>query len=117
MLGLNVAAREVNDAKARGWAGIMGNITLLAVHFHALFLRSVVNKGIKPRQHGLPLSAREQECLRLCAQGQTSADIAQKLAIAERTVQFHFSSIMSKLGAANRHEAVALGVSAGIIER
>jgi LuxR family transcriptional regulator, activator of conjugal transfer of Ti plasmids len=117
MLGLIVAARDVSDAQARQWAGIKGDITLLAVHFHAIFLRSVVDKGIKPRQHGFPLSAREQQCLRLCAQGQTSADIAQKLTISERTVQFHFSSIMSKLGAANRHEAVALGVTAGIIER
>jgi DNA-binding NarL/FixJ family response regulator len=82
-----------------------------------MFLRSVVDEGIKPRQHGLPVSMREQECLRLCAQGQTSAGIAQKSTISERTVQFHFSSIMSKLGAANRHEGVALGVSAGIIAR
>jgi hypothetical protein len=32
-------------------------------------------------------------------------------------VQFHFGNVLSKLGAANRHEAVAIALSAGIIER
>jgi two-component system response regulator DesR len=63
-----------------------------------------------------PLSPCEQECLLLCSGGQTSSDIAIKLGIAERTVHFHFSIIMSKLGAANRHEAVAIAVTTGAIQ-
>jgi LuxR family quorum-sensing system transcriptional regulator SolR len=42
--------------------------------------------------------------------------MAHKLGISERTVQFHFDGIRSKLGAANRQEAVAKAISAGIIE-
>jgi DNA-binding CsgD family transcriptional regulator len=117
MLGLNVVERDVNESLANKWAAAMGDIMVLAIHFHAAFLRSVVDDGIEPRQRGFPLSERERECLRLCARGQTNSDIARRLAISERTVQFHFSNTLSKLGAANRHEAVALAVSAGIIER
>ena len=117
MLGVNVAERDVNAARARMWTEAMGDIMLLAVHFHATFLRSVVEDGVEPRQKGFPLSERERECLLLCARGQTSSDIAAKLAISERTVQFHFGNILSKLGAANRHEAVAIALSAGIMAR
>ena len=43
----------------------------------------------------------------------TTDDISLKLDISSRTVQFHFDSIRSKLGAANRQEAIALGVQTG----
>jgi LuxR family transcriptional regulator, quorum-sensing system regulator LasR len=117
MLGLNAVERNVDESRAHVWNAAMGDIMLLAVHFHATFLRSVVDREMPPRHRGFPLSARERECLELCARGQTNGDIARKLAISERTVQFHFSNMLSKLEAANRQEAVALAVSAGIIAR
>ena len=51
------------------------------------------------------------------AQGLPNKEIAERLAISQRTVKFHVSSIMGKLGAANRTEAVALAVQQGLIER
>lgn len=54
------------------------------------------------------LTAREQEVLRLVAQGQANKAIAATLAISERTVKFHVSALMAKLGAGNRTEAVAI---------
>ena len=45
----------------------------------------------------------------------TSADIGMKLGIVERTANFHFSNILSKLGALNRHEAIAKGMQLGLI--
>ena len=45
-----------------------------------------------------------------------SAAMAYKLGISERTVQFHFDGIRSKLGAANRQEAIAKAIAAGIIQ-
>jgi len=116
MLGLNAPARDVDAACAASWAAALGDIMLLAVHFHAAFLRSIVD-GLEPRQKGLPLSNRELECLFLCSRGQTNMDIAKKLSLSERTVQFHFCNVLSKLGAANRHEAVALAVARGLIDR
>ena len=40
-----------------------------------------------------------------------------KLGIAERTANFHFSNILSKLDALNRHEAIAKGMQLGLIHR
>jgi DNA-binding NarL/FixJ family response regulator len=62
-----------------------------------------------------PLTGRELEVLQLLAQGMANKQIALKLAISEHTVKFHVSSIYTKLGAANRTEAVRLGVRRGLI--
>ena len=62
-----------------------------------------------------PLAARELEGLQLLAQGQANKQIALDLAISEHTVKFHVSSIYTKLGAANRTEAVRLGVRRGLV--
>jgi len=116
MLGVNVAQRDADDECSSRWTRTMGDIMVLAVHLHAAFLRSIVS-GVEPRPRGQPLSERELECLSLSARGQTNSDIALKLSLSERTVQFHFSNSLSKLGAANRHEAVAIAVSRGLITR
>jgi DNA-binding NarL/FixJ family response regulator len=64
-----------------------------------------------------PLTNREIEVIRLLAQGKPNKEIATELAISERTVKFHVSSILGKLGAANRTEAVAIAAARGIVER
>ncbi|GAB4454889.1 MAG: response regulator transcription factor [Anaerolineae bacterium] len=62
------------------------------------------------------LTLRELEVLRLVAQGLQNKEIAVALVISERTVKFHVSSIMGKLGAGNRTEAVRLAAQQGLIE-
>jgi DNA-binding NarL/FixJ family response regulator len=62
------------------------------------------------------LTARELEVLRLLAQGQQNKEIALQLVISERTVKFHVSSILGKLGAGNRTEAVRIAAQQGLIE-
>jgi len=49
------------------------------------------------------------------AQGKTNREIATALVITERTVKFHISSILAKLGAGNRTEAVTLAVQRGLV--
>jgi DNA-binding NarL/FixJ family response regulator len=61
------------------------------------------------------LTGREAQVLRLLAQGRANKEIAAELVISERTVKFHVSSILSKLGAGNRTEAVKLAVQRGLI--
>jgi DNA-binding NarL/FixJ family response regulator len=61
------------------------------------------------------LTARELEVLRLLAQGQQNKEIAADLVISERTVKFHVSSILGKLGAGNRTEAVRIAAQQGLI--
>ncbi len=62
-----------------------------------------------------PLTERELEVLDLLAQGMPNKEIAAQLVISERTAKFHVSSIMGKLGATNRTEAVSLAAQKGLI--
>jgi NarL family two-component system response regulator LiaR len=61
------------------------------------------------------LTERELEVLALLAQGMPNKEIAVRLTISERTAKFHVSSIMGKLGATNRTEAVSLAAQRGLI--
>lgn len=63
-----------------------------------------------------PLTERELEVLRLMAQGLQNKEIANTLVISERTVKFHVSAILAKLGAGNRTEAVRLAVQRGFVQ-
>lgn len=64
---------------------------------------------------GEPLSDRESHVLSLMAEGAGNKEIATRLGISEHTVKFHVSSILSKLGAATRTEAVTRGYKEGLI--
>jgi two-component system, NarL family, response regulator YdfI len=61
------------------------------------------------------LTPREIEVLRMIAEGLGNKDIASKLGISDHTVKFHISSMFAKLGAANRAEAVTLGIRLGLL--
>jgi DNA-binding NarL/FixJ family response regulator len=61
------------------------------------------------------LTPREEDVLLLLAQGLQNKEIAAELVISERTVKFHVSSILSKLDAGNRTEAVAIAAQHGLV--
>ncbi|MEM9075815.1 MAG: LuxR C-terminal-related transcriptional regulator [Bacteroidota bacterium] len=61
-----------------------------------------------------PLTKRELEVLTLIRQGQTNEQIGTQLFITERTVKFHITSILAKLNAKNRTEAVDIGLKRGL---
>ena len=62
-----------------------------------------------------PFSPREHEVLTLAADGLTNKEIAYRLGISERTVQFHINSIFNKTTTNSRTEAVALALRTGWI--
>jgi DNA-binding NarL/FixJ family response regulator len=62
------------------------------------------------------LTPRELEVLTLLARGLKNAEIASELFISERTVKFHVSSILAKLGAETRTEAVRIAARRGLVE-
>jgi DNA-binding NarL/FixJ family response regulator len=61
------------------------------------------------------ITAREQEVLQLVALGLANKQIAARLAISEHTVKFHVASVLSKLGAGSRTEAVHLAARRGLV--
>jgi len=61
------------------------------------------------------ITSRETEVLRMLAEGLANKEIGARLGISEHTVKFHISSILDKLGAATRTEAVTLGIRRGLI--
>lgn len=61
------------------------------------------------------LTAREDQVLRLMSIGLGNKEIAARLSISDHTVKFHISSILGKLNAATRTEAVSLGIRKGLI--
>jgi two-component system, NarL family, response regulator YdfI len=61
------------------------------------------------------ITSRETDVLRMLAEGLVNKDVAARLGISEHTVKFHISSILDKLGASTRTEAVTLGIRRGLI--
>jgi two-component system, NarL family, response regulator YdfI len=62
-----------------------------------------------------PLTRREREVLQMLASGLANKEIAARLNISEHTVKFHVASVLGKLGASGRTEAVALGIRRGLV--
>ncbi len=72
--------------------------------------------GRSPRAGAFPeLTPREREVLRMMADGLPNKTIAAELGITSHTVKFHIASILSKLDAESRTEAVTLGIRHGMI--
>ena len=61
------------------------------------------------------LTEREQQVLTMLAEGLSNKEISSRLNISTHTVKFHISSILGKLGAASRTEAVSIGIRSGRI--
>ena len=62
-----------------------------------------------------PLTPRENDVLRLLAEGLPNKGVASRLEVSEHTVKFHVNSIMGKLNAQSRTEAVALATRLGLL--
>lgn len=61
------------------------------------------------------LTPRERSVLALLAEGMSNKAIAKRLEISDHTVKFHLNSVLSKLGATSRTEAVTKAVRAGLL--
>jgi two-component system, NarL family, response regulator YdfI len=62
-----------------------------------------------------PLTPREREVLQMISAGLGNKEIAGRLSISEHTVKFHVASILGKLGASTRTEAVSIGIRHGLV--
>jgi two-component system, NarL family, response regulator YdfI len=76
---------------------------------------SVPETESSPKLASASLTPREIEVLRLLADGASNKIIGHKLGISDHTVKFHVTSILSKMNAGTRTEAVTLGVRMGLV--
>ena len=77
---------------------------------------SEVAARLADRVAGSQLSSREIEVLRLLVSGRRNREVAAALEITEGTVKLHVSSILAKLGADDRTEAVTIALQRGIVQ-
>jgi DNA-binding NarL/FixJ family response regulator len=115
--GINaILARDAdpNDLRLAVQASDAGFVLL-----HPTSVRGLIMDTLAPEMNGdgimEELTLRESEVLRLVSMGLGNKEVAVRLAISEHTVKFHISSILGKLHAASRTEAVSLGIRKGLI--
>jgi len=105
---------EAIRAASRGEYFLLPSITAKVV---AEFSRLSHAPNPRNRHDALPdpLSPREMEILQMVATGASNKEIAERLVISEGTVKNHLSSILSKLNARDRMQAVIIGKELGLI--
>ena len=87
-------------------AQMMANLQLMAAYAQSTAVRLLLPK-VPSNAPAPTLTAREQEVLRWARDGKSNSVIAQLLTISERTVNYHLSAAMRKLGVATKHQAAA----------
>ncbi|QBG46711.1 response regulator transcription factor [Verrucomicrobia bacterium S94] len=97
-----------------------GNVTELleavkAVAAGERYFPEIIAHRLKERQKVSGLSSREVEVLKLLAAGKSNQEIADSLDIALETVKSHLLNLRSKLGAADRTQAVVIAYEKGIL--
>jgi DNA-binding NarL/FixJ family response regulator len=107
-----VLRRDVDPPRLRA--------ALLAVNAGLVVLDAALARTALPDASSEPdpaeeLSSRERQVLTLLASGLSNRKIAERLSISEHTAKFHVVSILAKLGAATRTEAVVIAARRGLL--
>ncbi|KTD75703.1 helix-turn-helix transcriptional regulator [Legionella waltersii] len=97
-----VLHQRINESGLTNWEDHLDTwLGLLHTYFH--FLRLLLQEKMIGE---IPLTKREQECLRLTAEGFRLELIAKSLKISKRTVNFHLQNANKKLGVSNKYLAI-----------
>jgi len=112
VLPRQAAPEEIVGAVEAAAAGLIALHPAAAESIWSL-LPAPVRTTVAPA--GQALTPREIEVLGMMAEGLGNKTIARRLGISEHTVKFHVGSILTKLNASSRTEAVTLGARQGLI--
>jgi len=115
-----VIAVEIDDpALADRLASLLGGVA--GLHLAAAGEAATVTIVSRDPQttiepHGIELTPRERDVLALMAEGASNKTIARQLGISVHTAKFHVGSVLDKLDATGRTDAVAHAARRGVIE-
>jgi DNA-binding NarL/FixJ family response regulator len=112
--GVRAVLRDDASAEELGAAIAAAKAGLVVLHPDAL-QGSAEARAAERRDRAPALTPRELEILEMLAEGMSNRTIAVRRGISSQTVKFHVASILAKLGAASRTEAVTFGVRQGLI--
>lgn len=102
-----------NNYPARAAVATLGELSRQALNEARDLAPASVGQGSERARAPHPFSPREFEVLALAAHGLTNKEIAYRLGLSERTVQFHMNAIFNKTATASRTAAVALALTNG----
>ncbi len=77
--------------------------------------QALITAATRPTSAHYNLSEREREVLQHMIEGLTNSEIADRMYISRSTVKFHVSSLLAKLNATTRAEAIAIALKNGLI--
>lgn len=95
--------------------GVVAGLTVIDPTLIARFRAGPVTPAPVAAAGGETLTPREREVLRLVAEGLPNKTIARELGISEHTAKFHVGSLLAKLGAGSRTEAVTTATRRGLL--
>jgi DNA-binding NarL/FixJ family response regulator len=98
----------------------LANAIRAAVHGAAVFpadlLTAVTKRRTVPEQGHPDLTTREREVLELLAQGRSTDEIQELLFVSQHTVRNHVRSVLNKLHARTKLEAVVIAARSGLVD-
>ena len=125
VLALAATANQAAQARAAGARGFLSRdaspealaAAIMALSHGLQVSDPALPGGTDPAESSSAslLTPREHDVLRLLAEGLPNKGVASRLEVSEHTVKFHVNSIMSKLNAQNRTEAVTLATRLGLL--
>jgi DNA-binding NarL/FixJ family response regulator len=114
-MAFNCMAPSLNHWNAEHRLLIAGQALMLGKVLSRLVRQFLSEEELLFPAPSMSLSDREKEILTLAASGKTSKEIAEALGIAKITVDMHVSTILNKMGALNRYQAIAKAISNNLI--
>lgn len=106
---------SLSTGKQENYSARLMDAVLYALYFAHTAVETCIRINIGSTNMK-PLTPKENEALFWACEGKTAWEISQIMGVAERTVNFHMSSVTTKLCAVNRQHAVAKAIFNGLVK-